>query len=64
MFKWLKKRNEEKLEKSGGLQEKRKAIEIKNEVSEEVTRKMLSILGERRHEESPFSGPDRRLRTA
>ena len=64
MLEWLKRRREAKLEKSGGLAEKRIALEKTNVVAEEVLRKMEAIKSDRRWHKEPFEGQDRRTHLA
>lgn len=61
MFQWLRRRREEKLEKSGGLEEKKRALEKTNAVADEVIRKMEAIKADRRYHSVRFDGQDRRL---
>lgn len=60
MLNWLKRRRLAKLEKSGGLEEKKHAIAKTNETAEYVIKKMRSLGADRRYENVPINGPERR----
>lgn len=64
MFNWLKKRREEKLENSRGFAEKKNAIAKTTEIANEVIRKMESLKHNRRTQNLPFQGQNRRFGTA